>query len=53
MLEVACNHQRRHPGSFPRCDRLPDRPDTYLNDIPEWDSMTSVNSKFFWKNPSE
>jgi acyl carrier protein len=47
MLEVLATIREGIPDLFPGAIGFQIEPDTYLNDIPEWDSMTSVNFKVF------
>ena len=47
MLEVLTTIRNGIPELFPGAMGFPIEPETLLNDIPEWDSMTSVNFKVF------
>ena len=47
MLEVLATIREGIPELFPGALGFDIVPDTLLNDIPEWDSMTSVNFKVF------
>ena len=47
MLEVLATIREGIPELFPGASGFKIEPDTLLNDIPEWDSMTSVNFKVF------
>ena len=47
MLEVLATIREGIPELFPGAMGFEIVPDTLLNDIPEWDSMTSVNFKVF------
>ena len=47
MLEVLATIREGIPELFPGAMGFEILPDTLLNDIPEWDSMTSVNFKVF------
>jgi len=47
MLEVLATIREGIPELFPGALGFEIVPDTLLNDIPEWDSMTSVNFKVF------
>ena len=47
MLEVLATIREGIPELFPGALGFNIEPDTLLNDIPEWDSMTSVNFKVF------
>ena len=47
MLEVLATIREGIPELFPGAMGFEIAPDTPLNDIPEWDSMTSVNFKVF------
>lgn len=47
MLEVLATIREGIPDLFPGAMGFEVEPDTLLNDIPEWDSMTSVNFKVF------
>lgn len=47
MLEVLTTIRDGIPQLFPGAAGFEVQSDTLLNDIPEWDSMTSVNFKVF------
>ncbi|MGO9019700.1 MAG: acyl carrier protein [Syntrophobacteraceae bacterium] len=47
MLEALTTIREGIPELFPGALGFTMEPDTLLNDIPEWDSMTSVNFKVF------
>jgi len=47
LLEVLATIREGIPELFPGALGFNIEPDTLLNDIPEWDSMTSVNFKVF------
>ena len=47
MLEVLATIREGIPELFPGAMGFIIEPETLLNDIPEWDSMTSVNFKVF------
>ncbi len=47
MLEVLSKIREGVPELFPGAMGFPIEPDTLLNHIPEWDSMSSVNFKVF------
>jgi len=47
MLQVLASIREGIPELFPEAMGFEIVPDTLLNDIPEWDSMTSVNFKVF------
>jgi acyl carrier protein len=47
MLEVLATIREGIPDLFPGAMNFGIEPDTLLNDIPEWDSMSSVNFKVF------
>jgi len=47
MLEVLQTIREGIPGLFPDAMGFPIEPETPLNHIPEWDSMSSVNFKVF------
>jgi acyl carrier protein len=47
MLEALQTIREGIPGLFPDAMGFPIEPETPLNHIPEWDSMSSVNFKVF------
>jgi acyl carrier protein len=47
MLEVLTTIREGIPDLFPAAMSFGIEPDTLLSDIPEWDSMSSVNFKVF------
>ncbi len=47
MLEALTTIREGIPELFPGAAGFEIQPETLLNDIPEWDSMTSVNFKVF------
>ena len=47
MLEVLGTIREGIPDLFPGALGFEVQPATFLNDIPEWDSMTAVNFKVF------
>ncbi len=47
MLEVLATIREGIPDIFPDAMGFPIEPETPLNHIPEWDSMSSVNFKVF------
>ena len=47
MSEVLATIREGIPELFPGALGFNIEPDTLLNDIPEWDSMTAVNFKVF------
>ena len=47
MMEVLATIREGIPELFPGAIGFQLDPETLLNDIPEWDSMTSVNFKVF------
>ncbi|MDA8308798.1 MAG: acyl carrier protein [Deltaproteobacteria bacterium] len=47
MLEALTTIREAIPELFPGAMGFDVEPETLLNDIPEWDSMTSVNFKVF------
>lgn len=47
MFEALATIREGIPELFPGAAGFQIAPDTFLSDIPEWDSMTSVNFKVF------